>query len=371
VPIEKSLNGSLAWNLLLVLVVAKLIATAFTLGSGNSGGVFSPSLFMGAMLGGAFGDAIHRLFPAITATSGAYALVGMASVFAAAAHAPLTAFLIVFEMSGDYRLILPLMVTVGLSTMLSQYLRRYSIYTLKLVKKGIPLERDRDVDVMRALQVKEVMTQNPDTVRPDMSLAELSKAFSRTRHHGFPVVDDQGRLRGIVTLQDMEHASSQAPPEDQTVADITVEDMVVAYQDDPLSKALRIMSDQDFGRIPVVDRQNPTRLVGLLRRADIVRAYRDAILRKLEQQHHQETVRLGRLSETEIFEIPLTSGMSAVGQRIKDLELPAEALLTSVRRGNEVIIAHGDTLLQPGDVVVVLTQQDTAGAVRRALEGET
>jgi Trk K+ transport system NAD-binding subunit len=94
-------------------------------------------------------------------------------------------------------------------------------------------------------------------------------------------------------------------------------------------------------------------------------------LRKLEQQHHQETVRLGRLSETEIFEIPLTSGMSAVGQRIKDLELPAEALLTSVRRGNEVIIAHGDTLLQPGDVVVVLTQQDTAGAVRRALEGET
>ena len=217
-------------------------------------------LYLGALTDILKEPAAHYLFPTVTASSGAYALVGMASVFAAAAHAPLTAFLIVFEMSGDYRIILPLMVTVGLSTLLSQYFRRYSIYTLKLIKKGIPLERDRDVDVMKGLRVSEVMTQEPDVIRADMSLKELADTFMRTRHHGFPVVDNQGRLRGVVTLQDLERASSQAPLETLTVADITVRDIVVTYQDDPLSKALRYMSERDFGRIPVVDRQDPTRL---------------------------------------------------------------------------------------------------------------
>ena len=143
---------------------------------------------MGAMLGGAFGYWVHALFPAFTASMGAYALVGMAAVFAASAHAPLTAFLIVFEMSGDYRMILPLMVTVGLSTLISQRLRRYSIYTWKLAKRDIPLERDRDVDIMRGLNVGEVMTYEPDVINGQASLQELSDAMTRTGHHGFPVI---------------------------------------------------------------------------------------------------------------------------------------------------------------------------------------
>jgi hypothetical protein len=112
------------------------------------------------------------------------------------------------------------------------------------------------------------------------------------------------------------------------------------------------------------------RQVGLLRRADIVRAYRNAILCKLEQQHRRENLRLGRLSETELLEVPLSSGMFGVGRRIRDLDLPAQALITSVRRGKEVIIAHGETFLQPGDIIGVLTQQESADAVRQALAGE-
>lgn len=369
-PIEQSLNGNLIWTVMLLLVLAKLIATSFTLGSGNSGGIFSPSLYMGAMLGGAFGYGAHVLFPNVTANPGAYALVGMASVFAASAHAPLTAFLIVFEMSGDYRLILPLMVTVGLSTVLSQYMRRHSIYTLKLVRKGIPLERDRDVDIMKGLTVGEVMTQKPDVVRAEMSLTELADTFVRTRHHGFPVVDKEDCLLGVVTVQDLERVTSQTSGDTLTVADITERDVVTAYPNEPLSKALRQMSERNFGRIPVIDPQQPTRLVGLLRRADIVRAYRYAILRKLEHQHRRENLRLGRLTDTEIVELPLSSGMRAVGRRIKDLKLPSQALITSIRRDEQVIIAHGETLLQPGDKMIILTQQGTVGAVREAIVGK-
>ncbi|HEY64667.1 MAG TPA: CBS domain-containing protein [Caldilineae bacterium] len=368
--IEQALVGGLPWTLLLVLVFAKLIATSFTLGSGNSGGIFSPSLFMGAMLGGAFGYGVHSLFPTVTAGVGAYALVGMASVFAAAAHAPLTAFLIVFEMSGDYRMILPLMVTVGLSTILSQYMRPYSIYTLKLVKRGIPLERDRDVDLMRNVTVGEVMTQNPDVVRTDMSLRELIDVFNRTRHHGFPVLDHEGRLFGVVTIQDLERAMAAGSIEGRTVADIAQRDVTVVYPDDPLSKALLYMSEQNFGRIPVVDPQDPTRLVGLLRRENIVRAYRHAILRKLEEQHREESLRLGHLTETEVLEVQLAPGMMAVGRRIRDLSLPPHALITTVRRDSRVLIAHGEMLLQPGDTLVILAQKDKVDEVQRALEGE-
>jgi CIC family chloride channel protein len=365
--IEKALQNSLPWNLLLILVFTKLIATSFTLGSGNSGGIFSPSLFMGAMLGGAFGSWSHHMFPAITASPGAYALVGMASVFAAAAHAPLTAFLIVFEMSGDYHLILPLILTVGLSTVLSQYLRGNSIYTLKLVKRGIPLERDRDVDVMRGLSVSEVMTQNPDVVRADMSLQGLADTFTRTRHHGFPVLDNHDSFAGVVTIEDLEQAMAQHSASSLAVDDIVRRDCVTVYPDDPLSKALRLMSERGVGRVPVVSRQNPERLVGLLRRGDIIRAYRYAVLRKLESQHRKESMQLGRLTDTEILEIPLAPGMAAVGRRIRDLHLPEQALITTIRRGEDIFIAHGETLLQPGDTVVILTKREAANDLRTTL----
>jgi CIC family chloride channel protein len=368
--IEEALKGALPWTLLFVLIFAKLAATCFTLGSGNSGGIFSPSLFMGAMLGGTFGNLTHSLFPTATANAGAYALVGMASVFAASAHAPLTAVLIVFEMSGDYRMILPLMVTVGLSTLLSQYLRRYSIYTLKLVKRGIPLERDREVDIMQGLKVKEVMTQEPEVLHADMSLEEMADVVTRSRLNGFPVLDGDGRFVGVATIQDLERATAEGPVAGRKVAEIMKRDVVTVSPEDPLSKALRRMSDMDIGRMPVVDPQDPTRMVGFLRRRDIIRAYRRAILHQLEAQHRDDSLRLGRLTHTNIVEIPLTSGMAAVGRRIRDLPLPPQTLVTSIRRDDEILIAHGETLLQPGDTMVVLAQHGAEDDLRRVLVGE-
>jgi CIC family chloride channel protein len=364
------LNTGFPWTLLVVLVPAKLAATSFTLGSGNSGGIFSPSLYMGAALGGAFGHWSHVLFPAITANPGAYALVGMASVFAAAAHAPLTAFLIVFEMSGDYRMILPLMVTVGLSTLLSQRMRRYSIYTLKLFKRRIPLERDRDVDIMRSLTVGEVMTKSPDVVRAEMTLKELAEAFRKTHHHGYPVLDGNDALVGVVTVRDLENAPAGSSGQLLKVADIAGRDMLVAYTDDPLSKALSQMSGRHVGRMPVVDRDDPRKLLGLLRRSDNIHAYQYALHRKLEMQHRDECILLGRLTETSVLELLLSRGMPGAGRRVKELALPPSALITSVRRDDKIFIPHGETVLEPGDKVVVITQRDSADAIRQALLGE-
>jgi CIC family chloride channel protein len=157
--IEGALLGQLSFGLLLVLVLLKPLATSLTLGSGNSGGVFAPALFTGAALGGAFGRVVEFLAPGATAGPGAFAIVGMAAVFAGAARAPFTAILIVFEMTNDYRLIVPLMAGVIVSLIVAERLHRESIYTLKLTRRGIHLRRGRDVDVMETVRVDEVMVR--------------------------------------------------------------------------------------------------------------------------------------------------------------------------------------------------------------------
>ena len=145
---------SLPLGLMAALLVLKLLATSFTLGAGNSGGVFAPGLFMGAILGGMVGSVAHSLWPDVALNPGAYAIVGMAAVFAGAARAPITAVLIVFEMSNDYKLILPQMFATVLSTFLAEFIFTESIYTLKLKFKGINLQRGRDLDLLQRMQVQ-------------------------------------------------------------------------------------------------------------------------------------------------------------------------------------------------------------------------
>lgn len=178
-----------------------VLATSLTLGSGNSGGVFAPALFTGAALGGAFGWVVESLAPGATAGPGAFAIVGMAAMFAGAARAPFTAILIVFEMTDDYQLIVPLMASVVLSLIVAERLHRESIYTLKLTRRGIHLRRGRDVDVMEAVRVDEVMVRQPVTVSADLPVTLLAGEFLRTGRHGFPVLNDEGGLFGIVSLE--------------------------------------------------------------------------------------------------------------------------------------------------------------------------
>jgi CIC family chloride channel protein len=169
--LEEVLQGRAPFALLFLLIFLKPLATSFTLGSGNSGGVFAPSLFTGAMLGGSFGYMAMHLFPDLKIEIGAYALVGMAAVFSAAARAPLTSMLIVFEMSNDYRLILPLMAAGMIASTFANWLQSDSIYSLKLTKRGIRFEQGRDMDIMQTVQVEEVMNKSPITINNEQSVA--------------------------------------------------------------------------------------------------------------------------------------------------------------------------------------------------------
>jgi CIC family chloride channel protein len=278
--VNQALLGEIALQSLVILLLLKIVATSLTLGSGGSGGVFAPSLFIGAMLGGALGTAAHLFFPALTASSGAYALVGMAAVFAGATRAPFTAIIMLFEMTRDYNIILPLMIAVVISTVISRGLNRETIYTLKLVRRGIDIHQLGQASPLREVTVEEAMTRDFPTVLPTMSVRQLVTKLRRSGHHGFPVVDKKGEFIGVVTLSDVEQAMSAGGSPDLTVDDIATKSLVVAYPDEYIHDVFVKLGSQEVGRIPVVDRRNPKRLLGVLQRHDVLVAYSKAIRRR-------------------------------------------------------------------------------------------
>lgn len=375
--IEAALANEITLLALFVLLVLKLIATSLTLGSGGSGGIFAPSLFMGAMLGGAVGLVLNNIFPGITAPAGAYALVGMAAVFSSAAHAPLTAVLILFELTGDYRIILPLMMTVVVATLISRALMDgESIYTLKLSRRGVRLQRGRDVDILQSVLVEEVMCRDLETVTSSMTIVELSETFSRTHHHGYAVLNEHGKLCGVVTITDLDYAVSRNMPRVTTVAEIATprEKLLVAYPDETMGDALARLSTRGLGRMPVVSREDPEHLLGLIRRSDIISAYRVAGARRSELQHRARRMEMRSAEKaegTEFIELTLEDGHNAVGKSVQDIGsiMPNDCILISIRRGGATLIPHGKTVLRPGDHVTAFVRSQVTETVYDCLMG--
>ncbi|MEJ2149188.1 MAG: chloride channel protein [Chloroflexota bacterium] len=373
--IEAALTNQLTLTVVATLLVLKLLATIVTLGSGASGGVFAPSLFMGAMLGTAFGLGINLLFPSITAPPGAYALVGMAAVFSAGAHAPITATLILFELTGDYRIILPLMLTVGVATGLAQtVLRGESIYTLKLTRRGIRLQRGRDIDILRGVMVTEVMSHETETVTTDMTLVELSETFNRTHRHGLPVLDLNGHLWGVVTLSDLDRAVEAEKPRRTPVSEIgtTYPSLKVVYPDETIDTVLTRMGTRGVGRLPVVPRADPDKLLGMIRRGDIIRAYNIALARRGELRHRAARMQMRHADGTEFIEMTLDEEDKVVGKSVKDVAavLPDDCILISIRRNEYTLIPHGNTIFRAGDHLTAFIHNDVTEQVLECLRGD-
>ncbi len=278
--VNQAMVGEIALSSLVILLLLKITATSLTLSSGGSGGIFAPSLFIGAMLGGALGTVAHMLFPGYIAPSGAYALVGMAAVFAGATRASFTAIIMLFEMTRNYTIILPLMIAVVISTVVSRALDRETIYTRKLVRRGVDLRQLYKTSPLREVTVREAMTWDFPTVLETMPVRELVTKLRQTGHHGFPVVNEKDEFVGVVTIADVEAAMTKGSLSDLTVKDIASKSVVVAYPDEYIHDVFIKLGSRDVGRIPVVDRRNRKRLLGVLRRHDVLTAYSKTVLRK-------------------------------------------------------------------------------------------
>ena len=378
-PIQALLNGADAFGtgygaagVLLLLAAAKLVASCLSIGSGSAVGSFAPTILIGAALGAAFGLAADTLVTAVDVQPGALALVGTAAVFSAAARAPLTAIVVAFEITGDYELVLPLMLASGIATFVADRVQPLSIYTFPLRKRGIVYAEPEDVDIMQTVSVGEIMTTDHPRVPADLPLDQLHRYFGRGRSHGFPVVQPgTDRLVGVVAASDLaraEAADEQDRP--RTAGEVATRRPATVTPTDPVFRALRRMAALDVGRLPVVASEDHGRLVGFLRRADVVKAYQRAMTRSLGVQHRRASSRLRELSGTTFVELVVDPQAPVAGAAVRDVQWPERTILTSVRRHGEVVMPNGSTVLQPGDELVVLTGGEQADAVRGLLIGE-
>ena len=271
--IDKALAGEFAFRFLLFLVVGKMLATALTLGSGGSGGIFSPSLFIGALLGSAYGEIVNQLFPDSTAPAGAYAVVGMAAVFAAAAQAPMSSIFIVFEMTNDFGLIMPLMAACAAATVAYTAIKKDSIYEVKLRRKdALGFQRLGDDQLMSQVALVGAAEAKYAATQRTASLRQAIEIMKRGREEMLLVVSADRALQGVAHLKDAETKLAEAP--DAKVSEILREDHPVAHPGATLEEGMQMLENGNTDLLPVLDWND--RVLGVANRVSIVKAHDNA-----------------------------------------------------------------------------------------------
>jgi CIC family chloride channel protein len=309
---------------------------------------------MGAALGAGFADLVAPVWAFSDLQPGAFAIVGMAATFAAVARAPLTAILIVFEITGDYGLVLPLMLAASLATLVGDRVHRDSVYSMALAKRGIRLTSRSEVDVLDTVRVGDVASPVSEIATPEMSTGLVQGMLDRIRQHGMPVLED-GRLVGIITVSDIVRTGG---PSDQVTAGAAMTPRpFTARPSTTVAEALERMASLGIGRIPVVDEEDSEHLVALFRREDAVTAYHIALGQEVQHEMGRDRLRTRTVPGAGFFDIEIPPGSVADGCLIKELPVPAGCTIVSVRRGTLVLVPDGNTRLRGNDALTVFARE--------------
>jgi chloride channel protein, CIC family len=356
---------TVAWWVLLALAFGKIVATALTVATGGSGGAFMPSLFIGAAAGAGYAKMVEPFWPESISPvlPGAFAVVGMATVFAAVARAPLTAILIVFEVTGanDYGLVLPLMLSAAFATFVADRVHPESVYTMPLRRRGITLVKSGEIDLLDTVTVGDVMQPPKAEISSTMPLAEAAAIMDRYRSHGLPVVDG-GKLIGIITVTDIHRAAADG----SVVGDAMTARPVTVGPMTPVSHALERMAVLGVGRLPVVAEGDATRLVGMFRREHAIDAYHLALGAATGGELDRQRLRRRTDPGADYFDFRVPPGSVADRVEVSGVDWRG-CTVVSVRRGTEVVVPTGATRLQAHDVVTAFGSADSKRALIDAL----
>lgn len=350
---------------LLLILVAKLVATGLTYAGRSGVGLFAPSLFVGAVAGTAFGQVVHGLWPNLTESPGAYGIVGMGAVAAAVTSSPITLALMLFEMTHNYAIILPLLLALAVAGIVVSAFGQRSLFVEQLAARGIVLDRSREELVMQNLTVADLLREgDATTIAADAPFEQLAACFLRHHVDLVFVVEEGGRLHGVVELIDIK-GQLVAPTPGLTVADVETRDVPTLTERQTVGEALRRFFEADLDALPVVDAEG--RLVGVLHERDVIGALdrevlrHDALLARIESGGPGER-------RTDYFELPpgrvmraVPVGPSLAGQDLRQLGLTRRyhvTVLAVVREdeaGHELRLpADADLRLQDGDRLVVM-----------------
>ncbi len=362
-------STSNVWWTLGLIALVKIVTTVLTREGGGSAGEFMASLVIGGTLGAAFALIAETYAGIGSINTGAFVIVGMAAVLATTAKAPLTAVILVFELTQNYGLVLPLIMTAALATYLGDRFHPDSSYTATLRRQGIQLPKNEDIDLLDTVDVGEVMQEIDGVLHPWQSLADAAEFFDMTTHHGAPVVNDIGELVGVLSLSDI--VSAGGPSRDITVGEAMSRDPITITADVPVSMALARMASMGVGRLPVVSDDGHRRVIGMFRRVSVVNAYERALSMSKGRELYRERKRIRSQPGADFFELTVEENSPIANKVIAEITWPKDIVLVSIRRGTAVLVPHGDTPIRIGDVLTVFGTQESEAEIEHLARAET
>ena len=358
-------DGAYLWWTLALIALAKIATSAITRAGGGSAGVFMPSLVIGGSMGAAFAILVQQISGFDELDTGAYVVVGMAAVFATVARAPLTSVIIVFELTGNYELILPLMLAAALATFFGDRFHPDNAYTIPLRHEGIQLPSNEDIDLLDTVDVRDVMKEVDGVLHPWQSLADAAEFFDLSSHHGAPVVNDRNELVGVLSLSDI--ASAGGPSHATTVADAMSRDPITITPDAPVSMALARMASMGVGRLPVLGGDNQKTVVGMFRRESVVNAYEMGLSMAKGRELYREQKRIRSQPGADFFVVKIADGSPVANLQVADIRWPTDAVLVSIQRSTAVLVPHGDTVIRVGDVLTAFGSPESRTDIETAV----
>ena len=289
--LNAAFTGMFPWSLLLLIGYLKIVATSLSLGSGGSGGVLGPAVFIGGILGAFVGTFASALFPKLFGFVDGYALIGMAAFLAPVIGGPITSILIVFEMAGNYTIILPLLVAVVNAMLVAHQFSRYSLYTHKLHEKGIDLVSGREESVLKQVRVRDVMRGEFHAVLPSASFGSLADSFFDSKIDYLYLTDEQGELKGVVSLTDLRpYLKDESIWALVCARDVATPDPVAVMPSESMLDALNKFAYRNVAQLPVVSDPHTRKLIGVVRRSDLLEGYQKIVLRKPEPPSDERSV---------------------------------------------------------------------------------
>ncbi len=265
--------------ILAVLFILKILATSFSLGSGGTGGLFTPSIFIGATFGAFFGSCANIIFPGVTASPTAYALVGMGIIVAGTTHAPITALLLVFEITSDYQVILPLMLGTIIATVTARTIMRENIYTKSLALSGDYIFKGRNLTLLQSIPITQHIQKKYESIPKEMPFTQILKLMKKSDQSTFPVVNKDQQIIGVIALRDLRPYMFEDDLYPLLIAsDVMREEFLKVTPTQSLADVLRLFDLNDAEMIPVVSRRNSRKIIGVIFKDDLMRWYQKAPL---------------------------------------------------------------------------------------------
>ena len=371
--IDACLQNQLGLWLALALVFAKILSTSLTLGSGGSGGIFAPSLFLGAMTGNFIGSTFHHYFPSSISSPGAFSLVGMGAVVAAATHAPITAIIIIFELTGDYKIILPLMLSSIIASFMTVGIHKESIYTMKLKRRGILFKEGRELNILRSLFVKNFISQDYHAFLNTENIGKIIDQAISGKYHSFQIIDSDKNYVGCFSLNLLKTSVLQKDLLESIIIaqDLAVPDIEIDYFAN-LEQAMEIFGREDVAEISVLKNK---KIIGVVKRKDVIEAYNHEIsmkeaasglVQKLKFTHLTKTTDIGKGYQITEIDAPA----SFWDKSLKKLNLKAlhriDILMIKRKSPLQTItLPSADEIIKKEDTLILVGHEDNIKKITR------